>query len=91
MKHKSLSQMHKERDLNKSKDEEYQGGKAYRVMLDMFRKNKKKENKNSKTMFTFKLLNLIKKCKEKGKYELCGKIIKNYNIDKEKLEEAYYD
>jgi len=47
--------------------------------------------KDSKTMFTFKLLNLIKKCKEKGKYELCGKIIKKYNIDKEKLEEAYYD
>ena len=47
--------------------------------------------KDSKTMFTFKLLNLIKKCKEKGKYELCGKIIKKYNIDKEKLEEVYYD
>jgi len=47
--------------------------------------------KDSKTMFTFKLLNLIKKCKEKGKYELCGKIIKKYNIDKEKLKEAYYD
>ena len=85
MKHKSLSQM------NQEKNQEYQGGKAYRVMLDMFRKNKKEEDRNSKTMFTFKLLNLIKKCKEKGKYELCGKIIKKYNIDKEKLEEAYYD
>jgi len=91
MKHKSLSQMHKERDLNKSKDEEYQGGKAYRVMLDMFRKNKKKENKNSKTMFTFKLLNLIKKCKEKGKFQLAIKLIDKYKIDKEKLGEAYYD
>ena len=83
--------MHKERDLNKSKDEEYQGGKAYRVMLDMFRKNKKKEDKNSRTMFTFKLLNLIKKCREKSKYGLYDKLIKKYNIDKEKLEEAYYD
>ena len=27
-----------------SKDSEYQGGKAYRVMLEMFRKNKKEED-----------------------------------------------
>ena len=27
-----------------NKDSEYQGGKAYRVMLDMFRKNKKEED-----------------------------------------------
>ena len=40
MKHKSLSQMNQERN------QEYQGGKAYRVMLDMFRKNKKEEDKN---------------------------------------------
>ena len=47
----------------------------------------------SKTMFTFKLLNLIKKCREKSKYNLAlyDKLIKKYNIDKEKLEEAYYD
>ena len=38
MKHKSLSQMNRERN------QEYQGGKAYRVMLDMFRKNKKEED-----------------------------------------------
>ena len=77
--------------MNQEKNQEYQGGKAYRVMLDMFRKYKKEEDRNSKTMFTFKLLNIIKKCREKGKYELCGKIIKKYNIDKEKLEEVYYD
>jgi hypothetical protein len=47
--------------------------------------------KNSKTMFTFKLLNLIKKCREKSKYGLYDKLIKKYNIDKEKLGEAYYD
>jgi|TARA_B110000211_G_C14001455_1_gene518660 hypothetical protein len=45
----------------------------------------------SKTMFTFKLLNLIKKCREKSKYGLYDKLIKKYNIDKEKLGEAYYD
>ena len=55
------------------------------------RKAKEKEKENSKTMFTFKLLNLLKKCREKGKYNLCGKLIKKYNIDKKKLEEDYYD
>jgi len=43
------------------------------------------------TKFTFKLLSVIKKCREKGKHNLCAKLIKKYNIDKEKLEEAYYD
>ena len=55
------------------------------------RKAKEKEKENSKTMFTFKLLNLLKKCREKGKYNLCDKLIKKYNIDKRKLEEDYYD
>mgnify|MGYP003668057168 CR=1 FL=1 len=55
------------------------------------RKAKEKEKENSKTMFTFKLLNLLKKCRQKGKYNLCGKLIKKYNIDKRKLEEDYYD
>ena len=44
-----------------------------------------------KNKFTFKLFNLIKKCREKGKHDLYGKIVRKYNIDKEKLEEAYYD
>ena len=43
------------------------------------------------TAFTFKLLSLIKKCREKGKYDLSMKLINKYNIDKVKLEEAYYD
>ena len=46
---------------------------------------------NKKTKFTFKLLNLIKKCREKGRHDIYAKLIKKYNIDKEKLEEAYYD
>ena len=44
-----------------------------------------------KNKFTFKLLNLIKKCRGKGKFGLAIKLIDKYNIDKEKLEEAYYD
>ena len=46
---------------------------------------------NKQTAFTFKLLNLIKKCREQGKYDLSMKLINKYNIDKVKLEEAYYD
>ena len=43
------------------------------------------------TGFTFKLLNLIKKCREKGKFQLVSKLIDKYKIDKEKLAEDYYD
>ena len=44
-----------------------------------------------KNKFTFKVLNLIKRCRGKGKFGLAIKLIDKYNIDKEKLEEAYYD
>jgi len=46
---------------------------------------------NRKTEFTFKLLNLIKKCREKGKFQLAIKIIDKHKLDKRKLEEEYYD
>jgi hypothetical protein len=46
---------------------------------------------NKKTEFTFKLLNLIKKCRGKGKFNLAIKLIDKYKLDKVKLEEAYYD
>jgi|TARA_R110002126_G_scaffold183835_1_gene332315 hypothetical protein len=46
---------------------------------------------SNETAFTFKLLNLLKKCREKSKHDLYGKLIKKYNIDERKLEEAYYD
>jgi hypothetical protein len=46
---------------------------------------------NKKTKFTFKLLNLIKKCRGKGKFNLAIKLIDKYKLDKVKLEEAYYD
>tara|TARA_R110000744_G_scaffold324370_1_gene430172 strand:- start:1189 stop:1365 length:177 start_codon:yes stop_codon:yes gene_type:complete len=44
-----------------------------------------------KNKFTFKLLNLIKKCRGKGKFGLAIKLVDKYNIDKEKLKESYYD
>jgi hypothetical protein len=46
---------------------------------------------NRETAFTFKLLNLIKKCREKGKFQLAIKLVNKYNINEVKLEEAYYD
>jgi hypothetical protein len=46
---------------------------------------------NKETAFTFKLLNLIKKCREKGKFQLAIKLIDKYKIDREKLAEDYYD
>ena len=42
-------------------------------------------------MFTFKLLNLIKKCRGKGKLQLAINLANKYKLDKVKLEEAYYD
>jgi len=46
---------------------------------------------NKKTGFTFKLLCLIKKCREKGKFNLALKLINKYKLDKKKLQENYYD
>tara|TARA_R110002124_G_scaffold102130_2_gene250170 strand:- start:54 stop:197 length:144 start_codon:yes stop_codon:yes gene_type:complete len=46
---------------------------------------------NKRTAFTFKLLNLIKKCRKKGKFQLAIKIIDKYKIDRKKLAENYYD
>tara|TARA_R110000796_G_scaffold93646_1_gene198231 strand:+ start:303 stop:446 length:144 start_codon:yes stop_codon:yes gene_type:complete len=46
---------------------------------------------NKKTGFTFKLLCLIKKCREKGKFSLALKLIDKYKLDKKKLQENYYD
>jgi len=43
----------------------------------------------NKTMFTFKLLNLIKKCREKGKFKLAIKLADKYNV--KQVGEAYYD
>ena len=39
----------------------------------------------------FQLKNVIKKCREKGKFGLAMKIIDKYKIDRETLKESYYD
>ena len=45
----------------------------------------------SRTDKIFQLKNVIKKCREKGKFELAMKIIDKYKINRETLQESYYD
>ena len=45
----------------------------------------------SRTDKIFQLKSILKKCREKGKFELAIKLIDKYKIDKETLEEKYYD
>ena len=45
----------------------------------------------SRTDKIFQLKSILKKCREKGKFELAMKLIDKYKIDKKTLEESYYD
>ena len=45
----------------------------------------------SRTDKIFQLKSILMKCREKGKFELAMKLIDKYKIDKETLEERYYD
>ena len=47
--------------------------------------------KKSRTDKIFQLKSILKKCREKGKFELAMKLIDKYNIKKETLQEKYYD
>ena len=53
--------------------------------LQMDTKNKTRTDK------IFQLKSILMKCREKGKFELAMKLIDKYKIDKETLEESYYD
>jgi|TARA_R110000824_G_scaffold130072_1_gene291732 hypothetical protein len=50
-----------------------------------------KPKTKNRTDKIFQLKNVIKKCKEKGKFGLAMKIIDKYKINKETLQESYYD
>jgi len=45
----------------------------------------------SRTDKIFQLKSILKKCREKGKFELAMKLIDKYNINKATLQESYYD
>ena len=53
MKHKSMSEMNREREFKKAQKEaneeetDYRGGKAYYKFLELFYKNKKEDNENN--------------------------------------------
>jgi len=47
--------------------------------------------KKTRTDKIFQLKSVIKRCREKGKFELAMKLIDKYKINKETLEEKYYD
>jgi len=50
-----------------------------------------KPRTKTRTDKIFQLKNVIKKCREKGKFELAMKIIDKYKIDRETLQESFYD
>jgi hypothetical protein len=50
-----------------------------------------KPRTKTRTDKIFQLKNVIKKCREKGKFELAMKLIDKYKIDRETLQESYYD
>ena len=50
-----------------------------------------KPETKTRTDKIFQLKNVIKKCKEKGKFGLAMKLIDKYKIDRETLQESYYD
>ena len=45
----------------------------------------------SRTDKIFQLKSILMRCREKGKFELAMKLIDKYKINKETLEEKYYD
>ena len=55
------------------------------------RKLKVQNNMDIKTAFTFRILNMLQRCRKENKFKLYLHLLLKYKIDKEKLEEAYYD
>ena len=58
-------------------------------LIDMLTKPSIDYEQIKKTMFTFRLKYLIKKCREKGKMGLAIKLMDKYNL--KQVGEAYYD
>ena len=46
---------------------------------------------DNKTNKTFRILSMLQRCRKENKFKLYLHLLLKYNIDKEKLEEAYYD
>jgi len=46
---------------------------------------------NRQTAKTFRILSMLQRCRKENKFKLYLHLLLKYKIDKEKLEEAYYD
>ena len=61
------------------------------ISLQELQSQTTKKKMKTRTDKIFQLKSILKKCREKGKFELAMKLIDKYKIDKETLEEKYYD
>ena len=61
------------------------------ISLQELQSQTREQKMKSRTDKIFQLKSILMKCREKGKFELAMKLIDKYKIDKETLEESYYD
>ena len=71
--------------------DEYNGGKAYTKFLKLFRQNliEQRIKMDRETAKLFRIKCIMKKCREKQRWELLAKMCYKYNI--QPVNEAYYD
>jgi len=61
------------------------------ISLQELQSQTTEQKMKSRTDKIFQLKSILMKCREKGKFDLAMKLIDKYKIDKETLEESYYD
>jgi len=61
------------------------------ISLQELQSQTREQKMKSRTDKIFQLKSILMKCREKGKFDLAMKLIDKYKIDKETLEESYYD
>ena len=61
------------------------------ISLQELQSQTREQKMKSRTDKIFQLKSILMKCREKGKFELAMKLIDKYKINKETLEEKYYD
>ena len=71
--------------------DEYKGGKAYTTFLKLFRQDliEKRIKMNRQTAKIFRIKCIMKKCREKHRWELLARMC--YKYDMQPVNEDYYD
>ena len=71
--------------------DEYNGGKAYTKFLKLFRHNliEQRIKMDRQTAKIFRIKCIMKKCREKHRWELLARMCYKYNM--KPVNEAYYD